>query len=203
MAIKNERIPLTDSERHTRLLDAIGAVEINIDAYLNGKRPGWLAVGSQLFILLCDPNPSSSLIGALLPHIAFLPLSTQILQPKSKDDETWLMHSPAPVHFEPGRITVELFDSSKAKMPMGRWLRQVIGVHNYGDESHYVTIAQLIYYARNQMGAAHLDAKWDRVAKSLEHPQLHANGTVYPFYEWALILIGHVVVSEAKLALHL
>ncbi|MGV8075061.1 MAG: hypothetical protein AB2L11_10960 [Syntrophobacteraceae bacterium] len=200
MGIKNSGIPLQDSEKREKLLYAVEAIEINVEAYLNGRRAGWLAVASQLFILLCDPNPHSSLIRTLLPDAAFYPLATQIQRARNKDDVAWLMHSPAPMHFEPGKVTVVLFDLSKPKIPFKKWLKQVIGVHNYEDEGHYITIENLIYHARNQMGAGHLDTEWDRISKSLEYPQIRMNGIAYPFYEWAIIMIGHIVIDEIKVA---
>ena len=111
------KIPLSQSELMKGLVDAIESIQINIDAYLDGKRAGWLAVGAQLFISLCDPAPLHSLLGRLLPSISFYPLATQIERSKDKDD-AWLVHSPAPVHFDPNKVTVELFDLSKPKLPM-------------------------------------------------------------------------------------
>ncbi len=185
------------------LRSAVDAIELNVDAYLTGRKAGWLGVGSQLFILLCDPNPKTSLLGRLLPDIKFHPLTTQIERPKDKDDITWLIHSSAPVHFDEAKISVELFDTSKPKLPMAKWLKQIIGVHNFEDKGHYVTIEDLIRFSRNQMGPGHFDTEWKEISKSLSMPIIRAGGVDYPFYEWAIILIGHFVVDEIILELKL
>ena len=195
------RIPLSHTELQKALMAAVESIHLNIEGYLSGKRAGWIAVANQLYILLGDPNPHQSLLGRLLPHISFYPLKTQIKRPKHKDDVVWLMHSPAPVHFDEGKVSIELFNLTEAKMPMKKWLNQVIGVHNYGDEGHYTSIENLIHYARNQMGGGHLDPEWDAIAKSLESPVIHVGGIDYPFYEWAIIFIGHIVIDEVKSAL--
>jgi hypothetical protein len=81
---------------------------------------------------------------------------------------------------------------------MIKWLKQIIGVHNFEDQGHYVTIENLIYHSRNQMGPGHFDTEWDEMVKSLSGPTIRAGSVDYPFYEWAIILIGHVVVGEIK-----
>lgn len=203
VSLKNKKIPVTLLDMTKMLHDSIDAIQINVDAYLTGRKAGWLAVGSQIYVLLCDPNPKSSLLGKLIPSIKFYPVTTQIDRPKNKDDVTWILHSPAPVHFDEGNISVELFNTSKPKLPMIKWLKQVIGVHNFEDKGHYVTIENLIHYARNQMGPGHFDTEWDEISKSLSSPTIRAGGVNCPFYEWAIILIAHVVVSEIKLELNL
>jgi hypothetical protein len=192
------RIPLSPTELRKALMASVESIQLNIEGYLSGKRAGWMAVANQLYILLCDPNPQQSLLGRLLSHISFYPLKTQIKRPKTKNDVVWLMHSPAPGHFDKGNLSIELFDVTAAKMPMKKWLKQIIGVHNYEGEGHYTSIENLIYFARNQMGGGHLDPEWDAITKSLEFPAIIMDGITYPFYEWAIILVGHIVINEVK-----
>lgn len=199
-AAKERKIPIPRSQIEEGLLQALDAIQVNIEAYLSGTRAGWLAVGAQLFVLLCDPNPSRSLLGSQRPGTSFYPLTTRIDRPKN-DTTGYLMHSPAPVSFDDGKMTVHLFDTSRPKVPMKEWLRQVIGVHCYADKGHYVTIENLIRYARKQMGPAHFDLERDTIAKALEFPQIRFRGENHPFYEWAIILIGHIVLNEVRLTI--
>lgn len=76
VSLKNKKIPVTLLDMTKMLHDSIDAIQINVDAYLTGRKAGWLAVGSQIYVLLCDPNPKSSLLGKLIPSIKFYPLTT-------------------------------------------------------------------------------------------------------------------------------
>ena len=200
MSSKTRKVSVSALELERGLSDALDSIRGNVDLFIAGTRAGWLAVEAQLYILLCDPNPSQSLLGSLMPDICFYPLTTHIKRPKGEADVVWLVHSPAPVHFESGTTTIELFSTSEPKVPMKKWLKQVIGVHHYGEEGYYATIENLIYYARNQLGPGHLDRERTPIAKALEYPQIRSGGAVYPFYEWATVVIGDMVESEVRLA---
>ncbi len=196
--MKTSRVPIPESVQKKALEDSLDSIQLNIESYRKGVRAGWLCVSTQLYILLVDPNPTRSLLGRLLPDISFIPLASPVSRPKDKDDVEWLMHSPGPVHFESGKLSVKMYDDSKPKIPMKKWLKQVIGVHSYKDKGHYTTIRDLIRYSRIQMGAGHFDIEWDEISKSLENPRIVSGGVDYPFYEWAIVVTGSVVANEVN-----
>ncbi len=191
------KVPKSRVELKSQLTTLLDAVRLNIDAYLNNKSAGWLAVSSQLYTLLVYPSWNSSLLGYLYPDTALYPLKYQIKRPQNSGDVSYLINSVG-ASFSGNTITIQLFDTNAPKMKLKKWLKQVINVSSHDNKGYYATIEDLIRYSRNQMGGGHLDKEWDAIAETLKYPEIRLDGETYPFYHWATILVGHVVESEAR-----
>jgi hypothetical protein len=139
----------TQQEFRDHVNKSIGALETNIINHNNGDQTAWLSITSQLYILLCDNIGGQVLIERVIPNFSLHPLLCDL---SDKNPEDWIICDDTKKHSGPdGVIRIELFNLKKDKIPLEKWLKQVIFIFNKTP----ITIELMIKEVWGQAGPGH------------------------------------------------
>ena len=116
----------TKQEIQSHLNDSLTALETNIFNYNNGDQTAWLAIATQLHVLLCNKIEGFALIERVIHNFSLHPLLIEM----SGKETLFLMSAPG-IEVKNGKIKLKLFDFSKSAIPLGLWLKQTIMIMNY------------------------------------------------------------------------
>ena len=176
-----------------QLEEQLDNLELNIEAYRQGRRSGWLGVANRLSILLCHQKKRGALVTELIPDFMLHPL----LQDMTPQREKYLLWTPR-VKFDQEGFELELFDFEQRRIHLSKWLKQTVAVLAVDESPVYITLEQLIREARNQAGGAHVDPSPDEVVQATSGYVFREKGGLYPFHIKCLMAIGEYLLVEIR-----
>lgn len=184
MAIKRQQ-----DEYRDHLALVLDALEINLEAYKNGRVGGWLAISTQLYILLVDPSRGQPLITRLLADFTLHPINKPDI---SRKPTKYLLHFSREV----------VFDKTKPKLPLKDWLDQTLDVLHINTSGKskgvYISIRELIEETRNQAGGGHFDPKIRETIRATTGFKLVEEGKSIPYHIKRLIEISEYIIPEIR-----
>lgn len=188
--------PRTPQQDRDHLLEILDALDINIEAYNQGRSAGWMAVSAQLFILLCDRNRRNrwtALVERAIPTFALHPLLNDL----SGKAHQYLLYIPK-INFNSQNLRLELFNLNEPRIPLADWLRQVIAILPVNETGVPITLEGLITESRHQAGGGHFDPNVRETLQAAESFIFVEGGAHLPFFSKSLAAIGEYVSDEIR-----
>lgn len=186
----------TPQEERQHLLEALDALDINIEAFNQGRSAGWMTVSAQLFILLCDRNrrnQHTALVERVIPGFSLHPL----IEDLSDRVGRYLIYSPN-IRFNAESQSLELFSFDEPQIALADWLNQVIMIGVVNGSGVPISIDGLIAETRHQAGGGHYDPNVREALQAASSMTFVQGGTHLPFFAKALVTIGEYVLREIQ-----
>ena len=177
----------------TQLEEQLESLDLNIQAYRHGRTAGWLAVPNRLYILLCRGKRAAPLAPKVIPDFSLHPL----LHDMSPEREEYLLKLPT-VLFDNQGFELQLFDLEQRRIPLSKWLSQTVAILPGAESPVYITVEQVIRYARHQAGGAHVDPRPGETIRAASSWVFRERRQARPFLVKCLIAIGEYVLSEIR-----
>lgn len=182
----------TNLENIQGIKSSLEVIEIGINAYNSGKLASWQPIVVELYKLLVDKS-SGPLAVLVFPHLHLHPMLI-IIPPLKKGDTPDLLFDPVRKYFKPGeKIKVEIFDETKAKIPLSKWLQQIFLVSN----SYYFTIEKYLDILRHNEGA-HYATKTGRQIEATKLWLIIEQGTTQTNIEKYMAALGQYILNQLK-----
>ena len=190
--------PRSPKEFQEHLQTSLEAIDVNARAYHDGADAGWLAVSTQLYVLLCDRSRGQTLIERTIPSLVLSPLKME--DPKKKK-VGYLLHLPG-FSTGPDGFQWNLFDHTAAKIPIANWLDQTVAVlsikENGKNKGVYISLSDIVREGRNQAGGGHFDPEIRDVLQATMGLRVVDKGRDRPFHEKYLVTVGEYVADEIR-----
>lgn len=191
--------PRTPQEERLHLLEILDALDINVEAFNQGRSAGWMAVSAQLFILLCDKNKYNNwtvLVERVIPDLSL----HLLLKDLSNKVGKYLLYLPK-INFDAERMRLEFFNFDEPKITLQEWLSQVIAIGTVNNAGVPISIETLITTTRQQAGGGHYDPNVREDLQAAQSFIFVEGGAHLPFFSKALVAIGDYVLKEVRCAL--
>ena len=168
----------------------LNLLEKRLRAYKDGETEEWLAISNLLFILLCDTSKASPVAKRVIPELSLHPLR----QNASNERRKYLLYVPA-IEFDEDSMWLDLFDQERPRIPLAKWLGQVVVVLAPKGE---ITLEGIIRKVRHQEGGGHYDPEVGDTVYATTAFKLQERGKPEPFHVKCLIAIAEYVVGQIR-----